>query len=472
MEYQNRLSAKQLRELLHTENSRCRTWIHRLFDERTFMETGAYVRRADTEGNSFESVVTGHGAIADRLVFALIQDSSRSKGVMSEVSAGKIETVIDQALKNGAPLIAVFDSVGARILEGASVLSGYGKIMRKLREAAGEIPRIAIIDGLCAGASAVLAAQFDFVIGIKERGALYITPSFMLPEQDVKPGSMEQAATLGLTDILCKDMEEAIATVHRLLDYLPSDATGYAPLIGDDDLNRLTPEVETLTAQNGYDMHQLLDAIADHGSVLELSAQHAPEMLIGLLRIGGVSTGFVANNPAVRDGALTPLAAKKAADFIRFCDAFDLPLLTLTDTCGFDHTAESEYAPYSAALAELADSYADADNPRVNVIVGRAYGTAFALMGTKELGADVVLALDSAKIGAMAPESAVQFLSFEEIRNDADPAAKRQELLEKWNEQLNTPLEAARCAALDDIVAAEELRQRIASSFSMLDFSK
>jgi len=471
-------TAAELRQLLSDGSGNAHYIIDNLFDDRTFVELGAYVRRAATEFDTaadceFEGVITGYGAVDGHLVYAFVQDFSRMKGALSEAHAKKIVSLYNTALNNNAPVIGVFDSAGAFVMEGIGALSGYGAIMQKVAYASGIIPQIALISGLCTGSSAIIADMFDFKIGVADKGELYVNPPFILKEKykNNNVGTMKAAGENGLVDVVADTIDIALDSVKELLTYLPADYDTGTNIDGsNDDINRLTPEIEQLVSVSGYDIKQVIASIADEGKIFETARNNACEAVNGFVRINGMVIGVCADQPAVTNGAITAKAAVKIKNFVTFCDNFKIPLLTLVDTTGFDVSIDSENTPYSYALAELAATYAISDNAKVTVILGKAYGAAFTLLGSKELGADIVYAVDKSEISIMSPESAVQFVWNEEIIAADDPAAKKDELLNKWKNTMSSPLSAARNGAVDDIISYDEIRQRITAAFEMLAF--
>ncbi len=463
-------SAAELRTLAASEASSAKRHITALFDEGTFAETGAFAHSIAAElGGSeceLEGVVTGYGAIDGRLVFAFAQDFSRMKGALGEMHAKKICDLYELAIKNGAPIIGIFDSAGAYVLEGVSALAGYGKIMRKVSDASGVIPQIAVIAGNCGGACATVASMFDILIGAKD-ACFYINPPFIMNEVDktAEHGKIETAAKSGQIHTVCETDTDALAYTRRLLSYIPqNNADGTAYSASTDEINRLTANVSAITANDGYSMADVITAISDDASFLELGAEHAGSMLTGFITLNGMVIGVAANNPAVKNGKLTACAAKKAARFISFCDCFDIPLLTLVDTEGYEATTADENAKYSAALARLASAYASSEMAKVTVVLGKAYGAAYTLMGSKSLGADIALASENAKISAMPTKSAVAFAWNEKVTDNA----KRGEVEAAWDSVMASPVIAAKVGEIDDIISLDELRQRTSAAFEML----
>ncbi len=465
-------TAAELRNLASAEASSAKERIHALFDEGTFAEIGAYAHRIaaeinGTEKGELEGVVCGYGAIDGRLVFAFAQDFSRMKGAVGAMHAKKIADLYDLAIKNGAPIIGIFDSAGAYILEGVEALAGYGKIMKKVSDASGIIPQIAVIAGNCGGAMTTVASMFDIVVGVEDGGAFYVNPPFALAKEDKKAelGTVKAAAAGGQIQAVCATDADAMAYTRRLLSYIPqNNADGTAYSATTDEINRLTPDVDAIISADGYSMADVVTAISDDTAFLELSADYAKSMLTGFITLNGMVVGVVANQPAENGGKITVCAAKKAARFVSFCDCFKIPLLTLVDTEGYDTSVAAETAQYGAALAKLASAYASADNAKVTVVLGKAYGAAYTLMGSKAIGADIALACENAKISAMPTASAVAFAWNDKVTDNA----KRGEIEAEWDAVMASPVVAAKAGEIDDIISLDELRQRASAAFEML----
>ncbi|MBO5220298.1 MAG: hypothetical protein J6C52_12760 [Clostridia bacterium] len=463
-------SAAELRALAASEASTAKERIRSLFDEGTFAETGAYAHRLAAEfggaENELEGVITGYGAIDGRLVFAFAQDFSRMKGAVGAMHAKKIADLYDLAIKNGAPVIGIFDSAGAYIMEGVEALAGYGKIMKKVSGASGIIPQIAVIAGNCGGAMTTIASMFDIVIGV-ESASFYVNPPFITAQLDKKAGlgTIKTAAASGQVNAVCASDAEAMAYARRLLAYIPqNNADGTAYSATTDEINRLTPDVEAIVSAAGYSMADVISAISDDAAFLELSADWAKSMLTGFITLNGMVVGVIANQPAENGGKITVCAAKKAARFLSFCDCFQVPVLTLVDTEGYDTSVEAEKAQYGAALAKLASAYAQSENAKVTVVLGKAYGAAYVLMGSKALGADIALACENAKISAMPTKSAVAFAWNDKVTDNA----KRGEVEAEWDAVMASPVVAAKAGEIDDIISLDELRQRASAAFEML----
>lgn len=433
-----------------------------LFDKGTFSEIGTYVRRRAGEFDSdakdgFEGVICGWGAVGGRLVYAFSQDISRTSGSLSEAHAKKICELYRLATENGAPVIGIFDSAGAYLPEGVRALAGYGKIMKAVSAASGVIPQIAVASGYAAGASAVICGMFDLVITTEKGSVSVNAPSFTKGA-----GSADTMADTGVTALAVANDTEAVAAVKEILSYLPSNnAEGTADGISNDNINR---EVSLASYESSKDAHDLISAVVDGGKLVELYASYAPEMVCGLASVGGTAVGIVATNKAVNGGALTAKAARKASRIVSLLDSFNIPVVTLVDSVGLDKSADSEMSPYTSELAKLASAYAAASTPVITLVAGEAYGSVFTVLGSKALGADLVLALDSAKIASMNASSAVAFLWNDKITANVT----REDLEKNWNDSVATPVEAASSGEIDDIIASAETRQRIGAAIAML----
>ena len=422
-----------------------------LFDAGTFVETGAFMKR----GDELTGVVCGYGAVNGKLVYAFAQDSDRKKGAIDALQAEKIAMLYNMALKNGAPVVGMFDSVGATVTDGASVLSAYGKLLKVVSDASGIIPQIAIINGVCAGMAATVAAMFDVIVTVKGQSELYVNAPFLAGKEI---GTADYTAVNGLATITAENEGEAVAKAIQLVSMLPSNCEeGVAIEDITDDINR-TVAVEGL---NGKD---LVEALCDAGTFVSLGDAYATEMLTGIANFGGVVCGVVANDASVNGGVITCDGAKKAAKLVSFCDSFSIPVVTLVDSIGVATNAEAEGAPLAAQLGKLAMAYATANTAKIGVVCGKAYGAAFTLMGSKALGADMVYALPTSEISVMAPASAVAFLWNDKITEEVT----RADLQAKWAKECASPEAAAADGSIDDVVASAELRQRICAAVYML----
>ncbi|MBQ8512137.1 MAG: hypothetical protein IJ497_05955 [Clostridia bacterium] len=431
-----------------------------LFDEGTFTETGAYTMRRISEfdgetPDELESVITGYGSVNGCLVYAFAQDMNRTKGSVSEAAAKKICASYKLAVENGCPIVGIFDSAGAYLPEGVRSLAGYASVMKAAASASGIIPQIAIVPGVAQGAAAVIASMFDFVIAT-ENSRISINPPFV-----VGGGETSDSVESGVVSLTAKTDAEALGAARMLLSYLPSNnEEGGVEVLTNDEVNRL---VDTSAYASG-DMKALIAAFADDAAYIELGGEYAKSVTTGLVSLCGTVCGIVGTNHAEEEGRLTSKAARKAAKFISFCDCFGIPVITLVDSEGFAVCGDEEKNPYSAEIGRLAGAYAQAKVPLVTLVSGAAYGSVFSVLGSKAIGADIVFALDTAKISPMNAKSAVALLWNDQISKDMS----REDLEAKWNETEANVLNAARAGEVDDIIESAEVRQRLASAVMML----
>ncbi len=421
-----------------------------IFDEGTFVEVGAYIGRKRTEldteaDDSFEPVITGYGAVNGELVYAFSQDYSRLHGALGEMHAKKIVKIIEMAETADAPLIGVFDSAGAKILEGVDALAGYGSIMSALTV---DIPKIAVVSGTCGGASAVLAEMFDLVVAAEKTAKIFSAPS------GAKADGI--AASSELYDIVCEDDAAALALARKLIAYCGKEGMACA-----DDINRLVA-LDGILAKEAYPVRDLINTVLDAGSFTELSAHRANSMVTGLASLNGEPVVVVANNPEHKDGALCPCGVKKAIKALDLAFALEVPIITFVDSIGVADCKETEEKGLARLLAELAKAYACIGYLAVTVVIGKAYGTAYTVMGSKSLTNSTALALDRAKISALSPESAVAFL--DQVKDES----KHKKTAAQWAARYASPLEAAKSGHIDDIIDSEELRQRIGAAIAVL----
>ena len=435
--------------------------ISSLFDDGTFTEIGAYAMRRISEfdpktPDEFESVICGYGSIDDRLVYAFAEDMSRTKGSISEAAAKKIVSLYKLAVENGCPVVGVFDSAGAYLPEGVRALAGYGTIMKAVSGASGIIPQIAVVAGVATGANAVIASMFDFVIAT-ESSEISVNPPFI-----VGGGSCDSSVEAGVASLIVKTDAEALVKARELLSYLPSNnEEGTAELNCTDDANRQS-DLSAYSADGK--IASLIGSIADDAKFFELNAGYAPATKIGFISLGGTVCGVIANDHSENCGKLSSKGARKAARFLSFCDCFSVPVITLVDSEGFEISGDEEKNPYCSEIGKLAGAYASAKTALVTLVCGKAYGSAFAVLGSKSIGADVVFALESANISCMNEKSAVALLKNSKITSKTP----REALEAEWLENEANVVNAAKAGEIDDIIDSAEARQRLASAVNML----
>ncbi len=406
-----------------------------LFDAGTFVEIGAYIKRSGDDA-AYDGVICGYGSVSGKLCFAFVQDSDRTKGAFDEAGARKIEMLYDMAIKNGAPVVGVFDSAGAVVLDGSAALTAYGRFISCVAKASGIVPQIAVYDGLCTGMALTTANMFDLSVKVADKAELYLT------------------ATSKDKDMLCaidaKDEAEAFASVRNLIEILPQNNKDDASVMSGDDAARAV----TVAGLTGV---ELVKALADNGVFTEIYAKESG-IVTGFAFFGGTLCGVIASNTACDAGKIGFLGAKKAADLISFCDRFGISVLTLVDSEGLCDCACPK------CVARLAMSYANATCAKVTAVVGKAYGAGFTLLGSKSLGADLEIALEDAVISVMSPESAVAFIMNDQITADKS----RADVEAEWCEKYASATVAAEKGNIDDIVPEATLRARICSALYML----
>ncbi len=446
-------TAEELRNsLANTVGSSAREQIALIFDTDTFVEMGAYTKRGISDfittdkANEFESVITGYGAIDGKLAFAFVEDASRMGGVIDERHAKKIADIYSLAIKNGAPVVGIFNSSGTDVFEGTSALSAYGKIIKCVAGASGKIPQIAFVGGKCIGTAASIASMFDFTVKL-DSALFYIS---RVDEMTKEEGAFAFAGSL----------DKCATYIRSLVSYLPSNsAVGVIEKGCSDNLNRMLGELDF-----GGDGLSVISTISDNRVFYEVSAGYAPELITAFATIGGVKCGVVANSFAVNDGRVTASGAKKVAKFINFCDSFSIPLVTLVDSLGLANSENDKEPYFAASVAKLGFAYASASIPMVTVIMGHAIGAAYVLLGSKSLGADIVYALDTAEIAALNAESGVAFAWDKYITEETT----RESLVQEWKESVSSPVVAASSGEIDDIIGTTELRARVCSALLML----
>ncbi|WP_027400184.1 acyl-CoA carboxylase subunit beta [Anaerovorax odorimutans] len=459
--------------------------INILFDEGSFVEMDVFVSHrchnfdmADKKAPG-DGVVTGYGTVDGRLVFAYAQDFTVLGGSLGEYHAEKIVKAQEMALKMGAPIVGLNDSGGARIQEGVNALSGFGKIFYNNTISSGVIPQISVIMGPCAGGAVYSPAITDFIFMVDKTSQMFITGPQVIKTvtgEDISAeklgGAMTHNSQSGVAHFIGKDDEETLAQVRELLSYMPSNNLETAPVYAtDDDANRLIPEFDEIIPENpnkAYDMYDVIKKIADNGVFYDVMPHYAKNMITCFIRMDGSTVGVIANQPKFAAGCLDINASDKAARFIRRCDAFNIPLLTIEDVPGFLPGVDQETGGIIRHGAKMLYAYCEATVPKITMILRKAYGGAYIGMCNKELGADLVMAWPTAQIAVMGAEGAANIVFRKDIKNADDPIAKRQEKVAEYEEKFNNPYRAAEMGYVDDIIEPQTARQRIISGFDML----
>jgi propionyl-CoA carboxylase beta chain len=426
-----------------------------------------------------DSVVTGWGKVDGRLVYVFAQNFTVLGGSVGEVHGQKICKVLDLALENGAPVIGLNDSGGARIQEGVDALAAYGEIFYRNVLASGVIPQISVIMGPCAGGAVYSPAITDFIFMTEGTGNMFITGPGVIKAVTHEEVSTEELGgaevhnkVSGVAHFAAPSDEETLDQVRQLLSYLPSNNADDPPYVPtndssnrmDDMLDSVVPEDPTL----GYDMREIIHCIVDEGALFEVHERFAPNLIVGFARVGGQAVGIVSQQPPALAGVLDIDASDKGARFIRFCDCFNVPLLTLTDTPGFLPGVAQEHGGIIRHGAKMIYAYAEASVPKISIITRKAYGGAYIVMSSKHLRGDVCMAWPGAEIAVMGPQGAVNTVFRRELAAAETPDVLREELVQDYREKFANPYVAAARGYLDGVILPRETRPRVVRALEML----
>jgi propionyl-CoA carboxylase beta chain len=459
--------------------------IELLLDPGTFVETDRFVVHRCTDFGMADQkipgdgVVTGYGKINGRLVFLFAQDFTVFGGSLSGAFAEKICKVMDLAMKAGAPFIGLNDGAGARIQEGVVSLGGYGEVFTRNVLASGVIPQISAIMGPCAGGAVYSPAMTDFILMVKNTSNMFITGPDVIKtvtHEEVSAeelgGAVAHASKSGVADFAVNSEEECIALIRNLLSFIPQNNLEDPPFVPTEDPpDRQESTLRTIIPDNPnkpYDMKELIRLVVDDANFLEVHPLYGKSIVVGFGRFGGRSVGIVANQPAHRAGVLDIDSSRKAARFVRFCDAFNLPIITFVDVPGFLPGVDQEHGGIITHGSKLLYAFCEATVPRVTVITRKAYGGAYVVMSSKHTRADVNFAFPSAEIAVMGPDGAVNIVFRKELQEAADPAARRVELEADYREKFANPFKAAELGYIDEVIRPEETRPKIIRSLEML----
>lgn len=460
--------------------------IDALLDDGSFVEMDRLVTHRCTDfGMEHQKVpgdgiITGHGRIDGQRVFVFAQDFTVFGGSLSEAFASKICKIMDMAMKVGAPVIGLNDSGGARIQEGVQSLAGYAEIFYRNVAASGVVPQISVILGPCAGGAVYSPAITDFVIMVKKTSFMFITGPEVIRTvtheevtQEELGGADRHAGTSGVAHFAAEDEKHALALSRELLSYLPANNLEPAPRIAcDDPEHRADAALQTLVPADPmkpYDMREVVTKIVDDGRFLEVHEAWAQNMLCGFARLGGRSVGVVGNQPAVLAGCLDIDASVKAARFVRFCDAFGIPLVTFVDVPGFLPGTAQEYGGIIRHGAKLLYAFAEATVPKLTVITRKAYGGAYDVMSSKHIRGDLNFAWPTAEIAVMGPDGAVNIIYRKEIAGAEDPVAAKAAYVANYQELFANPFKAAELGYVDEVLRPDETRLRLCQGLALLE---
>ena len=422
-----------------------------------------------------DGVVTGHGTVNGRLVFVFSQDFTVFGGSLSEAHAEKICKIMDQAVKVGAPVIGLNDSGGARIHEGVASLGGYAEVFQRNVLASGVVPQISVVMGPCAGGAVYSPAMTDFIFMVENSSYMFVTGPDVVKtvtheqvSHEELGGAITHTATSGVADRAFADDVETLAEVRRFIDFLPASNREQVPTWPcEDPIDRPEPSLDTLVPadpQKPYDMKELIGKITDEGDFFETKPNHAQNIITGFARMGGATIGIVANQPMVLAGCLDIASSRKAARFVRFCDCFNIPLLTLVDVPGFLPGTDQEHNGIITHGSKLLYAYAEATVPKVTLITRKAYGGAYDVMSSKHLRGDVNYAWPTAEIAVMGSKGAVEII----FRGALDDPEAVERHTEEYRDKFANPFIAANRGYIDDIILPHNTRRRLGRAFAML----
>ena len=457
-----------------------------LVDKDSFQEIGKLVEHRSYEFGlekqryPGDGVVTGYGTVGGRLIYVFSQDFTVFGGSLSEAHAEKIVRIMELAMKNGAPIIGLNDSGGARIQEGVVSLGGYADIFYRNTLASGVVPQISAVMGPCAGGAVYSPAITDFIFMVENTSYMFVTgPNVVktVTQEDVTAealgGAVTHSTKSGVTHFRAKNELQCLQDIQKLLSYLPQNCEEDAPRLsysdGQDELRPQLNEVVPNNPNQPYDMRDVVNGLADANSFMEVHRDFAENIIVGFARLAGRSIGIVGNQPAALAGVLDINASVKGARFVRFCDAFNIPLLVLEDVPGFLPGTDQEWNAIITNGAKLLYAFSEATVPRITVITRKAYGGAYDVMNSKHIGADLNYAWPTAEIAVMGAQGAAEIIFKKEIAQAEDPEAKLQEKIDEYTEKFANPYRAAQRGYVDEVILPEQTRRKLISAFQMLE---
>ena len=453
-----------------------------LLDEGSFRELEALVvQQNDPQAESTlgDGVVTGYGKVDGRQVYVYAQDFTVQGGALGEMHSRKICRVMDLAAKNGAPIVGMIDSGGARIQEGVKSLGGYAEIFRRNAQYSGVVPQISLIMGPCAGGAAYSPALTDLIIMVQKQSYMFLTGPQVIKTvtgEDVDFESLGGAdvhlSISGTAHLVSPSEREALALCRQVLGYLPANNVDSAPVLNSGDsplrrsdaLNTLVP----LNPNEPYSLHTAIQTIVDVGSFLEIQAGFAPNAIVGLARLDGRAVGIISQEPSSLAGVMDIDSADKISRMVRFCDAFNLPIVTFVDSPGFLPGMDQEHRGVIRHGAKVLFAYSEASVPKVSVVTRKAYGGAYVVMSSKYLGTDITFAWPSAEIAVMGAEGAANILYRKQISEAEDPAAERKRLEDEYRQKYLNPYAAARAGYIDEVIEPAQTRQKLIEALESL----
>lgn len=482
---EDRLGGGEARLQKQRDNGKltARERVEALLDPDSFQEIGLFRRNRtvtfgmDVADMPADGVVTGTGAVFGRPVHVASQDFTVVGGSAGETHSKKVVEMMESALQCGTPFVFINDSGGARVQEGIDSLSGYGQVFYSNVKLSGAVPQVSIISGPCAGGAAYSPALTDFIIQTR-KAHMFITGPSVIEQvtgekvtQDALGGADAHMGVSGVNHFVADDDEQAILIAKKLLSFLPQNNTEDPPVIDPDpyvEPDEQMMDIVPVDGQKGYDIRDVIARLVDHQDFLEVQAGYAKNIVVGFARINGRSVGVIGNQPNSMAGVLDINASDKASKFIRFCNAFNIPLVTLVDVPGFLPGVAQEHGGIIRHGAKMLYAYSAATVPKVTVVLRKAYGGAYLAMCSKDLGADQVFAWPTAEIAVMGAEGAASVVFKREIEAADDPAAKRAELVQEYRDTFSTPFVAASRGLVDDIISPEDTRCKVAMALEIL----
>ena len=476
---------KRIKKIHDSGRLTARERINLLFDPGTFQELGVFVaHRCNDFGMGKkkipgDGVVAGYGSINGRLTYAFAQDFTVFGGTLSEANAAKICRLMDLAVENGAPVVGLNDSGGARIQEGVASLGGYAEIFLRNTLASGVVPQISAVLGPCAGGAVYSPAITDFIVMVDKTSYMFVTgPNVikMVTNEDVTfeelGGARTHSTKSGVASLMAKNDQDCIVQVRRLLEYMPQNNLSEAPLKEPaDDVNRRDEELNSIVPDNPkepYDIIDVIHRVVDDGEFMEIQPMYATNIVVGFARLNGRSVGIIGNQPKFLAGVLDIKSSIKGARFIRFCDAFNIPIITFEDVPGFLPGTEQEFGGIIKHGAKLLYAYCEATVPKITVITRKAYGGAYDVMSSKHIRADYNVAWPTGELAVMGAEGAVNILNKKEIAEADDPDSTREKLIERYNKKFANPYIAAELGYVDDVIEPRDTRPKVIAALESL----
>jgi acetyl-CoA carboxylase carboxyltransferase component len=456
-------------EIQHNFNKlTARERINILLDEGSFIEIGTLV------GGSGAGVITGHGTIDGRLVYVFSEDYTVEGGSINVSGSVKVSKVMDMAIKMGAPIIGIYDSVGVKLSEGIDVLGAYGSILGKSAQLSGVVPHISVVAGTCAGTDAICAAMSDFTIMVEGNGEMYINSPEKISEKEAKYidrnsfGGYLTSSKNGTAVLTAESDREALTVVRKLLAYLPSNNMEITPLGRSEDLIITESRLDEISKEENYDIYELISLIADKDSLLEISGGFYNEVLTGFIKLNGLTVGIIACDKIENNEGLGIQGLEKLTRFVKLCNSFNLPLLSIVDSKGFRISLDEENNGLALWVSKLVYALAEAKVPKVSLIIGEAYGSAYLALASKETSFDIAYAWPSAKVSIGEPQWLAKVLHGDEIINGDNPKEAEKEVVDRYTPVQGSPYSAAEKGYIDDVILPSESRLRLYAVLDML----